>query len=329
MKTILCFGEMLLRLSPPGQERFFQSPSLRTWFGGSELNVAVGLAHLGTPAAYITRLPENAVGDAALAAIRAEGVDARAVLRGGPRMGIYYVESGADLRPMRVVYDRAGSSFSEIAERDVAWDQVMRDVERLHLSGITPALGNGPAAAALAAARAARAAGAGVSLDLNYRPALWTGRDPRPFVAPLAAECDLVIGNPGAFSAMLGVTAEPDGDLQAAMRRVHAELGCRRVVVTHREVHSASAHGWSASLFDGSAAEETFMRSRRYDVRVVDRVGGGDSFAAALLHALRTGRAAAAALEFATAASALKLTIPGDFNRVTEAEVDRLLAEQG
>jgi Sugar kinases, ribokinase family len=205
MKRILCFGEMLLRLSPPGEERFFQSPSFRTWFGGSELNVAVGLAHLGTPSAYITRLPENAVGDAALAAIRAEGVDASAVLRGGPRMGIYYVEAGADVRPMRVVYDRAGSSFSEIAEHHVAWDQVMRDVEWLHLSGITPALGHGPAAAVRAAARAARSAGARVSLDLNYRPALWAGRDPRPVVAPLAAQCDLVIGNAGAFSAMLGV----------------------------------------------------------------------------------------------------------------------------
>lgn len=329
MTRILCFGEMLLRLSPPGEERFFQSPRFRTWFGGSELNVAVGLAHLGTPSAYITRLPENAVGDAALAAIRAEGVDARAVLRGGPRMGIYYVEGGADLRPMRVVYDRAGSAFSEIAEHDVAWNDAVRGIEWLHLSGITPALGHGPAAAALSAARAARAAGARVSLDLNYRPALWAGRDPRPVVAPLAAESDLVIGNAGAFSAMLGVRAEPNDDVQTAMRRVHEELGSRRVVVTHRDVRSASAHGWSASLFDGSATEGTFVRSRRYDVRVVDRVGGGDSFAAALLHALCTGRDAATALAFATAASALKLTIPGDFNRVTEAEVDRLLGEQG
>ena len=327
MKRVLCFGEMLLRLSPPGQERLFQSPALRTWFGGSELNVAVGLAHLGTPSGYITRLPANAVGDAALAAVRAEGVDASAVLRGGRRMGIYYVEPGADLRPMRVVYDRTGSSFSEIGARDIPWADAMRDAESLHLSGITPALGEGPAAAALMAAQAARAAKVPVSLDLNYRPALWADRDPRPLVAPLAAASDLLIGNPGAFAAMLGVAAGPNDDLETAMRRVHDEMGCARVVVTRREVRSASHHGWSACLFDASDGGGRLTSSRRYDVRVVDRVGGGDSFVAGLLHALRGGRDAATSLEFATAASALKLTIPGDFNRVSEDEVDRVLAE--
>jgi 2-dehydro-3-deoxygluconokinase len=326
MKRVVCFGELMLRLSPPNDERFFQSPTLRTFFGGSEANVAVGLAHLGTPSSYVTRLPANAVGDAALAALRAEGVETHHVLRGGPRLGIYYVESGADLRPMRVVYDRARSSFSEIRERDVDWDDVLRGAEWLHLSGITPALGEGPACAALAAARAARRLSVPVSLDLNYRPALWAGREPRPLVEPLASASSLLIGNPGAFAAMLGV-ATPDGAgselIEASARRVHDVLGCARVVVTRREVQSASRHGWSACLFDAQAGE--FCTSRRYDVGVVDRVGGGDSFAAALLHALRTGRAPAAALEFATAASALKLTIPGDVNRVSADEVDRLL----
>jgi 2-dehydro-3-deoxygluconokinase len=326
MTAVVCFGELMLRLSPPGAERFFQSPAFRTWFGGSEANVAVGLAHLGTPSAYVTRLPENALGDAALAALRAEGVATPHVLRGGPRLGIYYLESGADLRPVRVVYDRAGSSFSQIEAAEVEWASVLRGAEWLHLSGITPALGPGPAAAALAGARTARQAGVSVSLDLNYRPALWTGRDPRPFVAPLAAASDLLIGNPGAFSAMLGVGGAGDaGGVEASMRRVYDELGCARIAITHRDVRSASEHGWSASLFEASSGGGRPMASRRYDVRVVDRVGGGDSFAAGLLHALRAGRGTQQALEFAVAASALKLTIPGDFNRVSEAEVDRVL----
>lgn len=326
MTRIVCFGELMLRLSPPGAERFFQSPALRTWFGGSEANVAVGLVHLGTPASYITRLPANAVGDAALSALRAEGVDTRDILRGGSRMGIYYVESGADLRPMRVVYDRAGSAFSQIDADALDWSAMLHDADWLHLSGITPALGDGPARAALAAASVAGRVGVPVSLDLNYRPALWAGRDPRPLVEPLAAACTLLIGNPGAFAAMLGV-ATPDraGDdlILAASRQVHERLGCARIAVTRREVRSASRHGWSTSLFDGPSGE--MYTSRRYDVNVVDRVGGGDSFAAGLLHALREGRSAQTALAFATAASALKLTIPGDFNRVSAAEVDAVL----
>ncbi|MEO7712101.1 MAG: sugar kinase [Gemmatimonadaceae bacterium] len=326
MTRIVCFGELLLRLSPPGAERFFQSPALRTWFGGSEANVAVGLVHLGTPASYITRLPANAVGDAALAALRAEGVDTRDILRGGPRMGIYFVESGADLRPMRVVYDRAGSAFSEIDADALDWSAVLHDADWLHLSGIIPALGDGPARAALAAASAAGRAGVPVSLDLNYRPALWAGRDPRPLVEPLAAACSLLIGNSGAFAAMLGVeTPDRAGDdpILAASHQVHERLGCALIAVTRREVHSASRHGWSSSLFDGVSGE--MFTSRRYDVNVVDRVGGGDSFAAGLLHALREARSPQAALAFATAASALKLTIPGDFNRVSAAEVDAVL----
>lgn len=330
MTRVVCFGELMLRLSPPGQERFFQSPTLRTWFGGSEANVAVGLAHLGSPSRYITRLPENAVGDAALAALRAEGVDTCGMVRGGPRLGIYYVESGADIRPMRVVYDRAGSAFSQIDEGAVDWTMVLKDAAWLHLSGITPALGEGggPARAALAAAKAARKLDVRVSLDLNFRPALWAGRDPRPLVEPLARASDLLIGNPGAFAAMLGV-ATPEGRgagdqlVRDASKRVHETLGCSHVAVTRRDVKSASLHGWHACLYD--AATDGFHVSRRYDVNVVDRVGGGDSFAAGLLHALRTGHTPASALEFATAASALKLTIPGDFNRVTADEVTRLL----
>jgi 2-dehydro-3-deoxygluconokinase len=261
-----------------------------------------------------------------LSAIRAEGVGVAGIARGGARMGIYFVESGADLRPMRVVYDRAGSAFSAMTGEEFDWATLLRGASWLHLSGITPALGGGPARAAADAARVARSLGVLVSLDLNYRPALWAGRDPRPFVEPLAAASDLLIGNPGAFAAMLGITTpEGGGDalVESSARTVHAALGCARVAITRRDVKSASAHGWNACLFDGATG--SFFVSRRYDVQVVDRVGGGDSFAAGLLHALIGGQEPAQALEFATAASALKLTVPGDFNRVSADEVSRVL----
>jgi 2-dehydro-3-deoxygluconokinase len=328
VRATVCFGELLLRLSPPGAERFFQSNQLRTWFGGSEANVAAGIAHLGGRSAFVTRLPGNAVGDAALAAVRAEGVDVSGVLRGGERMGIYFVEPGADLRPMRVVYDRAGSAFSRLDPAELDWPSLLAGEAWLHLSGITPALGDGPARAALGAAEAARSLGMKVSVDLNYRPALWGGRDPREVVPALVRGCDLLIGNPGAAAAMLGVEQEPGGGdphdpafVRRAAERIAGELGCAAVAVTLRDVVSAGEHRWGAALWDGRAMHA----SRRYTVRVADRVGGGDAFAAGLIHALRDGRDEHAALEFAAAAGALKLTIPGDFNRVSADEVNRVL----
>jgi 2-dehydro-3-deoxygluconokinase len=329
MKRVVTFGELMLRLSPPGQERLFQSPQLRTFFGGSEANVAASLAHFGVRSDYVSRVPAGAVGDAAVAAMRAEGVGTRGMLRGGDRLGIYFVESGADVRALRVVYDRAGSSFSQLDPADYDWDGILGGADWLHLSGITPALGDGPARAAREAVETARAAGVRVSIDLNYRPALWTGRDPQPVTRALVEGCDLLVGNPGAVRAMLGVgpeashLAESDDALRASAEAIAGELGCKSVALTRREVVSASEHGWSTALFD--PADGVLHRSRRWQVKVVDRVGGGDSFAAALIHATLAGRAPADALEFATAASALKLTIPGDFNRVTADEVDALL----
>lgn len=324
MKRVVCFGELMLRLSPPGDERLFQSPGLRTYFGGSEANVAVGLAHLGVRSDYVTRLPANAVGDAALSALRAEGVGVRGVLRGGERLGIYFVESGADLRALRVVYDRAGSAFSALDPAEIDWEGLLHGAGWLHLSGITPALGEGPALAATQAAAAARALGVRVSVDLNYRPALWKGRDPRPVMRPLVTGSSVLVGNPGAAAAMLGIGgAESAADLRAGAARIADELGIATVALTRREVLSASEHGWSTAMYDRRSA--TLHTSRRYQVRVVDRVGGGDSFAAALIYALLCGREGQAALEFATAASALKLTIPGDFNRVSADEVERVV----
>ena len=327
MKRIVTFGEIMLRLSPPGQERLFQSPRLRTFFGGSEANVAASLAHLGERSDYVTRLPANPVGDAALSALRAEGVGCEGIVRGGDRLGIYFVESGADIRPLKVVYDRTGSAFSALDPAEFDWRSLLRGADWLHLSGITPALGEGPARAAQQAADAARALQVKLSIDLNYRPALWSGRDPVPVTRALVRGADLVIGNPGAVQAMLGVGPGEGGSGDTPRETSQAlveELEVRGVALTSRKVVSASEHGWSAALYDPCTGQ--LHQSRRWQVRVTDRVGGGDSFCAALIHALLRGRNSAEALQFATAASALKLTIPGDFNRVTADEVDALLS---
>ena len=327
---VVTFGEVLLRLSPGHpHERLFQSPALRTYFGGAEANVAAGLAALGVPADHVTRLPDNPLGDAALAALRAAGVGVAHAARGGARMGLYFVEGGADLRPLRVVYDRAGSAFSELQPAHVDWDAALGGAGWLHVSGITPVLGDGPARALDAALDAARARGVPVSVDLNWRPALWRGRNPRPVLEPIAARADLLVANPGAIEVMLGIPTagampEPPGALHETARRVHARFGCREVALTQRETVSASEHAWRAHLWD--AGEDVLHSAPRYRVRVVDRVGGGDSFVAALLYARFAGRPPADAVRFATAASALKLTIPGDQNRVTAAEVDHLLS---
>ncbi|HEX6373000.1 MAG TPA: PfkB family carbohydrate kinase, partial [Longimicrobium sp.] len=249
------------------------------------------------------------------------------ILRGGDRLGIYFVEPGADIRALKVVYDRAGSAFSALDPAELDWDALLRGADWLHLSGITPALGEGCARAAQQAADAARAAGVRVSIDLNYRPALWMDRDPVPVTRGLVRGCDLVIGNPGAVQAMLGVGPGEGGSeatLRATSQALARELACRAVALTSRKVISASEHAWSAALYDPLG--DQLAQSRRWQVRVTDRVGGGDSFCAALIHALLRGRGNGDALQFATAASALKLTIPGDFNRVTAEEVDALLA---
>lgn len=326
---VVAFGELMLRLSPPGAERLFQSPTLRTWWGGAEANVAAGLASLGTTSAFVSALPDSPVGEAALAALRADGVDVSHVRRTAGRMGLYFVEPGADLRAMRVVYDRAGSAFSQVDVESFDWPAALAGAAWLHVTGITAALSEGAAACALAAVRAARAAGVRVSVDLNWRPALWAGRDPRPVMRPLVEGADLLVGNAPAVQAMLGVGAG-DAPLARDARPLATAVadvtGAAQVALTRREHLSATEHGWSAARYD--AASGAFAASRRYQVRIVDRVGGGDSFVAALLHATLAGRAFDAALAFAVAASALKLTIPGDANRVTAAEVDALLAAE-
>lgn len=328
---VVTFGETLLRLSPPGAERLLQSPALHAHVGGAETNVAVGLAQLGTAAAHVTRLPDGPLGDAALQAIRAHGVDVRHVHRAPGRLGLYFLEPGADLRPLRTVYDRAGSAFALLDPRAFDWPAILDGAGWLHLTGITVALGDGPARAAHDAAAAARRLGVPVSVDLNFRPALWAGRTPEPLVAPLVDGCTALLANPGAVAAMLGLATdgtppEPADALARTAERLHARLGCRWVALTQREVRTAGEHAWRAWLRDACDGTGTLHGSRARLVRVVDRVGGGDAFAAGLVHALLAGEPAPAAVEFAAAAGALKLTIAGDVNRVTAEEVARAAA---
>ncbi len=328
---VVSFGEIMLRLSPPGFERLFQSPVLSATFGGGEANVAVSLAQFGLESHYVTRLPSNAVGESALRALRAEGVRTDHVSRGGSRVGIYFAETGASQRASTVVYDRAHSAISEMPADGVHWDQVMQGAAWFHVSGITPALGERAAAATQAAVAAARRAGARVSVDLNFRKKLWTEAQAQAVMRPLMREVDVVIANEEDLQAVLGVHVQgadvTTGALDVAAYRDAAEsvtrtLGPSLVAITLRESLSASDNGWSAVLWDGAA--QTLHQSQRYSVRLVDRIGGGDSFAAGLIFGLVTGRPHADTLRFAVAASALKQTIPGDFNRVSVAEVDAL-----
>ena len=329
---VVTFGEMLLRLSPPGQERLLHRPELRTGFGGAEANVAVSLCHLGLDASYLTRLPANPIGDAALAALRAEGVETGGILRGPERMGIYFVETGPDSSTMRVVYDRTGSAFSRITPSTLDWPAVLASAAWFHGTGITAALGSGPHESLAAALAVARSLSIPTSVDLNFRPALWEGRDPRPLVEPLLHRLDLLIANVPALEAMTQVGAG-DADLEAPesaralAERLVDRYDCRRVALTRREVQGPHRHRWSAWLYQADSA--ALWRSRAWTVAVIDRVGGGDAFAAALIAGLLRARPCADALEFAVAAGALKLRTPGDFHRATVAEVEAVLTAAG
>jgi 2-dehydro-3-deoxygluconokinase len=325
---VVTFGELLLRLSPPGEERLFESSDLVTYFGGAEANVAVALSHFGVRCDYVTCVPGNPIGDAAVAALDREGVGTEWIVRGGERLGIYFVEPGADLRAMRVVYDRVGSALARIEPGAVDWPRVLKGADWFHASGITPALGDGPAAALASAIACARSHGIPVSFDLNYREALWRDRDPRPLVEPLARQATVLIANPTAVRTMLGIDADDSslatpGPARDLAKRVADRYGVKRVALTRREILGPRQHGWSAVLYDTET--RSFAQSRRHCVQVVDRVGGGDSFSAALIARLLAGDAPAAALEFAVAASALKLTVPGDFSRASVRDVEELL----
>jgi 2-dehydro-3-deoxygluconokinase len=330
---VVTFGELMLRLSPPGNERFLQSPIFRATFGGSEANVAVSLATFGIESYYVTRLPSHDIGTAAVRALQAEGVRTDYILRGGDRIGVYFTEVGASQRPSSVIYDRARSAISEMEPGSVPWTDVLSTASWFHCTGITPALGPKATACTREALESAKALGVQVSIDLNYRRTLWSEAEAQRVMRPLMAFVDLVIANEEDIQSVLGMTV-PGADVTQGMlrldgyrdvaERVVREFGVSQVAITLRESRSASENGWSGVLFD--SASRVFHQSQRYDITVIDRLGAGDSFAAGLICGLITGRPADAALRFAVAASALKHTIPGDFHRTTVAEVDRLAA---
>jgi 2-dehydro-3-deoxygluconokinase len=328
---VVTFGEIMLRLSPPGFERFFQSPVLSATFGGGEANVAVSLAQFGLDSYYVTRVPKHAIGDGAVHALRAEGVRTDYILRGGDRLGIYFAETGASQRASTVIYDRANSAISQLNPDDVKWADVFAGAQWFHITGITPALGERGAAATARSIEEARRAGVRVSVDLNFRKKLWPEAQAQKTMRPLMQHVDVVIANEEDMQSVLGLQV-PETDVTGGRLNVEGyrkvaeqlsrEFGPTIVAITLRESHSASDNGWSGVLWDAKAG--AFHHSQHYEVRLIDRIGGGDSFAAGLIYGLVTGRSPEASLRFAVAASALKQTIPGDFNRVSVDEVDRL-----
>jgi 2-dehydro-3-deoxygluconokinase len=333
-KTIVTFGEIMLRLKSPARERLFQSPLLEATFGGGEANVAVSLAAFGMNAVFVTALSSDRIGDAAIRSLRSHGVDTSRIARTSDRTGIYFLETGADQRGSAVVYDREGSAAAAMKPGDFDWRAIFAGADWFHVTGITPALSRSAAEASVEAAKAAKAAGLTVSVDLNYRKKLWKYGVAAPQMMRLiAAEADVLVGNEEDLQLALGLNAEgadPEAgkvDVEAYRRlalRAKAEFPTiSTVAITLRESRSADRNGWSAVLLGRSG----FRVSRKYEMEdIVDRVGGGDSFAAGLIFGLLEYGDEARALEYAVAASALKHSIPGDFNLVTREEVEALVA---
>ncbi len=333
MANVATFGEIMLRLSPPGKERLFQSPRLEAVFGGAEANVAVSLAVLGHRSRWISVVPGGPVGEAALGELRRYGVDVGAVARAGRRLGIYFAEPGANERPSRVIYDREGSAMAEAGPGDIDWGRALEGMDRLHVTGITPAISASAAALTAEAVEAARAKGMSVSVDLNYRAKLWRyGKAAPEVMRPITARADLLIGNEEDCRKALGLGAAVDdvaaGKLDVAVyERLTAEVlaafpGLERVAVTLRESLSADWNRFSAVLRTRTGTGTGFEAGPAYEIRsIVDRIGTGDAFAAGLIHGLATLGTGAEALGFAVAAGALKHSIPGDWNLSTEADI--------
>lgn len=335
MATIVSFGELMLRLKSPGFQRFAQSSTLEATFGGGEANVAVSASQFGHQARFVSAFPANPIGDWAINELRRYGVCCRHVLRQGERLGIYFLEGGASQRASNVVYDRAGSSIAAIQPGQIDWAKAFAGAQWFHLTGITPALSESAAATSLESLKAAKAAGLTTSMDLNFRKKLWSSAKANTVMSGLMPFVDVAIANEEdcekVFGIKAGATEVSSGaldhgkylDVAAQVRKRFPNV--TKVAITLRESHSASENGWSGLLVDADG--HSF--SRHYDLMIVDRVGGGDSFAGGLIHALVTGKDRQTAIEYAVAASALKHSIPGDFNLVSLAEVEALVAGDG
>ena len=333
---VLTFGEIMLRLKAPGHERFFQSPSLEATFGGGEANVAVSLANYGMDAAFLTVLPKNDIAEACIRELRYFGVDTSRILRGEGRMGIYYLEGGANQLPSKVVYDRAYSAIALAKPGDIDWDKAFDGVDWFHITGITPAISETAMELSLESVAEAKKRGITVSCDLNYRKNLWKyGKAASEVMNKLAESVDVAIANEEDVQKSLGITADVDVESGALDREKYRVLGnkvlaafpnMKLIAITLRESHSADHNGWAACLNDG----EHFYVSKKYEIRdIIDRVGGGDSFAGGLIYGLNHYPDRQQALEFAVAASCLKHSVIGDFNRVSVSDVEKLASGDG
>jgi 2-dehydro-3-deoxygluconokinase len=333
MSRVVTLGEVMLRLKSPGFEKLFQSPLLEATFGGAEANVAASLAQFGVDARFVTAIPPNNIGDACVAALRAFGVDMSMAKRQGERLGIYFLENGANQRPSRVTYDRADSSIATARPSDFDWAEVFVGADWFHISGVTPAISESAAELSLTAAREARDRGLTVSCDYNYRKNLWRyGKKAPEVMQELVALSHVGIANEEDCQKALGMEADVDvgsGSLEQDKYRALADKvlakfpNLDRQVITLRESHSADRNGWSAVL----RTRESMLTSRHYDITdIIDRVGAGDSFSAGLIYGLRAYRDDQQALEFATAASCLKHSILGDISRISVADVEALMA---
>lgn len=336
MAKVVTMGEIMLRLSTPGYEKFIQADSFDVCYGGGEANVAVSLANYGHNAEFITRVPENPIGECAVAALRKMNVETKHIAKGGERLGIYFLETGASMRASNVVYDRAHSSIATANAADFNFDEIFEGADWFHFTGITPAVSDGAAELTEAALKAAKAKGVTVSVDLNFRKKLWSSEKAQKVMSNLMQYVDVCIGNEEDAEKVLGFkpgnTDVTSGELELAgyediFKQMVAKFNFKYVISSLRESYSASDNGWSACIYDRDSKE--FYHSKKYNVRIVDRVGGGDSFAGGVICGLLDGKNFKDALEFGVAASALKHTIPGDFNLVSRADVENLVGGDG
>ena len=331
---VVTFGELMLRLAPNGYYRFFQDDQLQATFGGGEANVAVSLANYGMDASFVTKLPTHAIGQAAVNSLRKYGVDTSKIVRGGDRVGIYFLEKGASQRGSVCIYDRAHSAIQEAAPSDFDWDAIFEGVDWFHFTGITPALGENLVEICREACKAAKAHGVKISCDLNYRGKLWTRDQARAAMTDLCQYVDVCISNEEDAKDVFGIEAENTdiygGKLnkegyKSVAKQLADKFGFEKVAITLRTSISASDNDWAAMLYDG----ENYCFSKEYHLHIVDRVGGGDSFGGGLIYALLSGKNTQDAVEYAVAASALKHSIEGDYNLVTVSEVEKLAGGDG
>ena len=333
-KRVITFGEIMLRLAPEGYYRFVQANSFGATYGGGEANVAVSLANFGIDTAFVTKLPAHEIGQAAVNELRKFGVDTSRIVRGGNRIGIYFLEKGASQRPSKVIYDRAHSAIAEASPEDFNWNEIFQNADWFHFTGITPALNDTLAAICLDACKKAKELGLTVSCDLNYRNKLWSREKAGQVMSELCKYVDVCIANEEDAADVFGIRAANTDVTKGAVshegykdvaKQLAGRFGFSKVAITLRESLSASDNNWAAMLYDGTE----FYFSKKYAVHIVDRVGGGDSFGGGLIYACLNQYDPQSAIEFAAAASCLKHSVEGDMNMVSVSEVQKLAGGDG